>query len=815
MKILQRILITAFVLITTYESLIAQDKPSNTSIKGTVLDKSTGQPLELATIQVFSVDDSILIGGASTDKEGKFLIENLPEGNYNVKISYIGYNTAIAKDVRIEKNKSINLGTIKLEMNSESTEEIRVEDEAPIMTYEQGKKVYDVRKDLTAQNGTILDLLKNIPSVDVDNNGNVSLRGGGNVKILIDGKPSALLSNGTQILQNMPANIVEKIEIINNPSAKYEAEGISGIINIIMKQGEKSEGYSGNIKLNGGTEDKYNIYGSASLSKNKFNINGIYSFWNYSLPGITNIYRLNYSSSIARTIEQNFDWRYKGTSHYGSLSGDYDFDNFNNVSLVTSFFIFDRKIDNRNILNFYDASNNLTTKLDYLINDNRDGYFFDGTLTYTKKFEEKGRDFTAFINSSGRNENTLINYNISDNINNITKTKNESDFNFNFLNFQADYVHPLSETNKLETGIKSNFRMIKGDYKFYKLDSNTGNWEELLNKRNDADYKDLISAAYLNYSGAYKDFSYQVGLRSEHTYLDFSILNGSEKYNNKYIDLFPSVSLSQKLGIENQFQATYSRRINRPNLYLLNPFVEQVDEYTKRTGNPYINPEYINSFELGYTRSLNFAMLTLTGFFRNTKNSIQYLSYTDSTGIVLMKPDNRGTSNTYGLEFIVQGGLAKWWMIYGSVSYFNTNIFYNGGVDNFDKTYNAWSARISSNAAIPDLFDVQLTYFYYGKQETAQGSMDPFQTMNLSIQKSFFDKKLTIGLRINDLLNQQKFYRIASGSDFYQSLYQKTNSRAVFFTITFNFGEQLNSKSQKTAQKKQREIEGEIQNTGN
>lgn len=815
MKILFKILTTVFLTISICSSIIAQDKPSNTYIKGTVIDKSTGQPLELATIQVFNVEDSILIGGVSSDKEGKFLIENIPEGNYNVKISYIGYNTAIAKSVKIEKNKPLNLGTIKLEINSESTEEIKVEDEAPIMTYEQGKKVYDAKKDLTAQNGTVLDLLKNIPSVDVDNNGNVSLRGGGNVKILIDGKPSALLSNGTQILQNIPASIVEKIEIINNPSAKYEAEGISGIINIIMKQGEKNQGYSGNIKFSGGTEDKYNLYGTASIVKDKFNINGIYSYWTYTLPGITNLYRLNYSSSFARTIDQNFDWRYKGISHFGSLGGDYEIDKLNNISLVTSFFTFDRNTENKNILILFDASGNLISKLKYLINDNRDGNFFDGTLTYAKKFNEKGRDFTAYLNTSGRNENTQINYNISDNLNNTSKTKNESIFNFNFINFQADYIHPFSETNKLETGIKSNFRLINGDYKFYQLDFNTGNWEELLNKRNDADYKDLISAAYLTYSGVFKDFSYQLGLRSEHTYLDFSILNGLEKYNNKYIDLFPSVSLSQKLGIENQFQATYSRRINRPNLFLLNPFVEQIDEYTKRTGNPYLNPEYINSFEIGYTRSLNFAMLTLTGFFRNTKNSIQYLSYTDSTGIVLMKPDNRGTSNTYGLEFIVQGGLAKWWTIYGSVSYFNTNIFYNGSVDNFDKTYNAWSARISSNAAIPDLFDIQLTYFYYGKQETAQGSMDPFQMMNLSIQKSFFDKKLTIGLRINDLLNQQKFFRTASGNDFLQSLYQKTNSRAAFLTITFNFGEQLNSKSQKTAQKKQREIEGEIQNTGN
>lgn len=780
-----------------------------------MLDKNTNQPLELATVQVFNTEDSSLIGGAATDKEGKFLIEKIPTGSYTIRISFIGYNTAVVRNVKLEKDKVLNLGTIKLEVNSESTEEIQVEDEAPIMTYEQGKKVYDVKKDLTAQNGTVLDLLKNIPSVDVDNNGNVSLRGGGNVKILIDGKPSTLLSNGTQMLQNIPASLVEKIEIINNPSAKYEAEGISGIINIIMKAGEKNHGYNGNIRINGGTEDKYNIYGSASLVKGKFSFNGMYSFWNYSMPGKTDLYRVNYLSTVSRFIDQNFDWKYKGLSHYASLGGDWEINKHNTLSLVTSFFAFDRNINNKNILNFYDASNNLSSTIKYFLDDNRDGYYYDGTITYSKKFEEKNRDFTAYLNLSGRDENTLINYDIYDFMNTLTKTKNESNYKFDFLNLQADYVHPFSETNKLETGIKSNVRLINGDYKFYQLNANTGNWEEQFNKNNDVNYKDLISAAYITYSGNYKDFSYQAGLRTEHTYLDFSILDGTEMYNRSYIDFFPSISLSQKLGIENQFQTTYSRRINRPNLFLLNPFVENLDEYTKRTGNPYLNPEYINSFELGYTRSLNFAMLTLTGFYRNTKNSIQYLTYADSTGVNLMKPENRGTSNTFGLEFIVQGGLAKWWTVYGSVSYFNTNIFYDGGTNSFDKTYNAWSTRINTNAAIPDLFDVQITYFYFGKQETAQGSIDPFQMLNLSLQKSLFENKLIIGLRINDLFNQQKFYRVATGPDFSQIIYQKANSRAAFLTLTFNFGEQLSTKSQKTAQKKQREIEGEIQNTGN
>jgi outer membrane cobalamin receptor len=273
--------------------------------------------------------------------------------------------------------------------------------------------------------------------------------------------------------------------------------------------------------------------------------------------------------------------------------------------------------------------------------------------------------------------------------------------------------------------------------------------------------------------------------------------------------------LSQKIGIENTIQFTYSRRINRPGLQSLNPFVRQFDEYTKQTGDPYLKPEYINSAELGYTRSLSFVTLTLTGFYRNVNNSINFVNLVDSSGVSLIKPENVGTSNTAGAEFIAQGGFAKWWTYNGSLSYYNTNLFNNTGINIFDKTYSAWTGRISTTANIPDLVDVQLSYFYNGRQETSQGSIDPMQMMNLSIQKSFFEKKLILGFRVNDLLNTQKFAVALAGSDFSTALRQKSNSRAAFFTVTFNFGEQGSTKSQRTQQRKLRESENEIQQSGN
>jgi len=811
MNILKNIILPAVVITLIFTlSGFAQQSVQGV-VKGIVSDKSSGSPLESATIRIFKAQDSLLITGGSTDATGNFLITNVPEGTYDIRVSYVGYRTGVARNILINNEKGeINLGNVKLELITSTTEEIEVVSEAPIMTFEGDKRIYDAKKDLTAQSGTVLDVLKNVPSVEVDNDGNVSLRGSGNVKILINGKPSAMLSNGTQILQNIPGNMVEKVEVIHNPGAKYEAEGVSGIINIILKQ-EEDIGYNGNIKVNGGTQDKYNISGSANTKKGKFVLNASYSFWNYNLPGKSNIDRSNYSSINSHTVLQNFNWKYSGNSHYGSFGGDYELDKNRTLSLAGTIFYYERKLNNRNTLNFYDISGALTSTLLYNNDDRRKGFNFDGTISYTKKYEEKGRELTAFINYSGRNEDSPISYRIDDYINPVTLQERTQKYYFNFLNAQADYIHPFSETSKLEAGIKINARFINGDYNFLQYDNNSQNWIPVPGRYNDANYKDAISAFYGTFSGSYTDFSYNAGIRGEHTYLNFSILQGTQKYDRNYFDIFPSASLTQKIGPENQFQASYSRRINRPNLWFLNPFVEQFDEFTKRSGNPYLNPVYIHSVEAGYTRYFSFATLTLSGYYRNERDVINFFTTVDTNGVTFSQPRNVGKTNTYGVEFIAQTGLAKWWRINGSVSYYNTNSFGFDGMENYDKWFNALSARFSTSAQIPDIADVQLSYFYNGKQVNSQGTIDPFQMFNLAIQKSFFEKQLIVAFRINDLFNQQRFYLTANTNSFNQVVRQKTDSRVYFITLTFNFGKMDNTTSSRLLQRKQREQESEIQ----
>lgn len=789
----------------------AQSSNSGT-IKGTVLDKTSNVPLENASVRVIKFEDSTLLKGTSTDKEGKFSIEDVPFGLYTVKINYVGYIFAVAKNVTISSEKKlINFGTILLEQSSELSDEINVVEEAPAMTFENGKKIYNVEKDMNANSGSVMDVLKNIPSVKVDNDGNVSLRGGGNVKILIDGKESALLSNGNQALQNISANTVEKIEVINNPSAKYEAEGVSGILNIIIKKGQ-NVGYNGSFRLFAGTKDKYNFSTGSSVKKGNYCINGNYGFWNFYNPGHSTVERSSYKSIESRLAMQDLFWYFKGIGHFGSIGSDYDFDKFNNISFTGNAFYYRSDFGKDNYVNFYDVNNNLSNTLHNYNNDAREGFSIEGMLSYNKKYEEKGRELTVQTNyARRRNDHPLAftNYNPD---NTIYYTKAEDHFTFNNFNTQADYVHPFGEDNKLEAGLRNTYRKINADYKFLLLDDITKQWQVYQNRINDIIFNENISASYVTFNGKYKSFSYNLGLRGEFYYRKFELNQNADNFDQDYFGLFPNITLTQSLNKENVIQASYSRRINRPGMFQLNPFVFQNDEYLRRAGNPYLNPEYVNSFELGYTRYFNIATFTVNGYWRNVLDNINSYKTVDTNGGVFTTYKNTGTSDTYGLEFILQLNPAKWWSINGSANYYYNKIFNNNDFAEYNNEYNGFSSNVSSSLNIPDICDVQIQYGYDGVTLTPQGRFNPAHLLDISVQKSFLDRKLILGIRLRDIFDKDAVEYSMNTNEFYQKVYEKGHTRILYFTLSFNFGDQFSSNSQKNSQRRQREAGNEIRN---
>ncbi len=815
-KIILAIIILSFAFLA--EAYSQRNKDVVGSISGFVMDKSNGNPLESATIQVFKAKDSTLITGGATDKAGFFKIENVQGGKYNVLVSYIGYNSVYRKEVMITgKEKDVDLGTVNLTFSTEMTDVIEVVTEAPIMTMEVDKKVYNVEKDIVSQTGSATDVLKNIPSVTVDDDGNVSIRGSGNIKILINGKPSGLFGgDDNTVLENIPASTIEKIEVINNPSAKYEAEGIGGIINLILKQ-NKGFGYNGNLSISSGINDRYNINAGVNLKDEKYSLSLNYSWRKFTMTGIGDGYRENFFSDSLRFLDQSLDFNNKMQSHFLSAGFEYNFTKKHSLALTTGINFRDRERNAFEWSEFKNINNVINSLFSSRSIDDESGKNIDLSLVHRLLFEKKGQELSSSLsysrNTDDEVEDLTIQY-FDANRNPLNNTpdleKNDMNMKFNFVTFQSDYVHPLSEDSKLETGLKLNYRNILADQTYTYFDYINNIWAPDVARNNNADYTDYIPAGYLIFSNKYKNFSYKAGLRAEFTKVDFQIAQNNQNFSNDYFSLFPSLFLSQKLGKTDEVQLNYSRRINRPNMRFLNPFIDYSDPLNLRQGNPYLNPEYINSLEAAYVKYLDFAIVTASVFFKNVNDPINRYRTVDSTGVSLTTFKNLGKTYNYGIEFISQASFTKWWNTNINFSYFKMDTEGNDGSKDFNNSTYSYTAKLMSNMAIPDLFDFQLSYNYMGRTVSAQGITEPFQSFDVAFKKDFFFKRLSLSLRISDLFNQQKFQFTTNGTGFISENMRKRDSRMAMLTVTYRFGNDESSPGKKKKGQKENNNENEM-----
>ncbi|MBN1632629.1 MAG: TonB-dependent receptor [Ignavibacteria bacterium] len=791
-----------FLVFFLYTNLYSQPRTIKGIISGKVIDKSADLPLESATIQVINIIGDEFVNGGASDSRGEFRITNIPAGTYNIKISYIGYNTSILKGIIVNRsNTNVNIGNIVMELSSEVTEEIEVTTEAPVMKMEFEKKVYELKQSIVSESGSAIDVLKNVPSVTVDNDGNISIRGSESIKIFIDGKPSGLFgSDNTTILEQIPSNSIEKIEIINNPSAKYEAEGMAGILNIILKKNVDLIGYNGSISVNAGTEDKYNTTLGISLRKDNFGISANYSFRSFRMPGTGDGLRTNFFSDSLRTLYQFEEHNRKMQSHFASLGFDYDINDRNNLNLGLNINFRNRKRSEYTDYDYFNVNNILVQNLDNRSSENDDGFNIEGTLSHQLKFNEKNRLLTTSLNYSLNNSDEIIDrskqkYNTSGNPSeNPLLSKDLFDEKYKFATFQSDYTHPLNGNSKFETGIKFNYQNINITSDYQNFDYNSLSWISDILKNDDYKYNQYIGAAYGSYAIKIKDFGIQAGLRMEYTNTDFTLSNTSDYYKNDYIDFFPSLNLTQKIGNSNELGLNYSRRINRPRARFLNPFVDYSDPLNLRSGNPELQPEYINAFELNYIKYFSSTSITSSVFFRNATDVINRFRRIDSSGISITTFENIARANSYGVELILQSAFTKWWNNMASFSYFSTDLKGNDGIQEITNSSSSWTGKIMSNIALPDIVNIQLAYNYFGKRVMLQGSIEPLHSLDIAFRKDFFNKRLSISLNIRDVLKTMKFEIETNGTGFTSSFNHNRNSRIVFLTLTYKFGTEMKEK---------------------
>jgi outer membrane receptor protein involved in Fe transport len=785
------------VISASFTDSYAQHRNFPGTISGTVLDNNGNAPLEQAVIRIFKSKDSTLVTGELTDAQGNFSIK-VPYGNFKVEATYTGYKKHTQDGISVtSSNPSITLETIKLSSSDISTEEITIEGQKPLVEITPEKKVINVENNLVTKGESAIDLLKKIPMVTIDNSNNVILRGSPNVKLLINGKESALTDN----LDQMPADMVKNIELITNPPAKYESEGLAGIINIVLKEDEKS-GMNGMVNLGAGTYDKYNGSANFNLKKDKFTVSGNYYYGtNYNTTASsTNL--VNSLNSPTYTNQNDLS-TFKRRFQY--FSGDIDYKFNQNQSLnLRGFFGFGRFNGSDNGQNY--ILNNLQNLTSYFTKDNQtntSGHHYNLSLTYDGKFKQNEQLSGNLSYSLGKFDNTLNqtlqyydgNY-VPINNTPYIEIDNRDNTHY-FFNSQLDFVKPFSKDSKLELGYKGVVRSNDINYVSDTLDYNTNQYVENLDISNDFNYREQIYALYAEYGNSFGNFSFNAGLRAEQTFTKGFLVTTNQAFTSKYLDFFPTLNLMEKLGKVEQIQASYSRRINRPNNFRLNPFVNNSDPLNPVYGNPYLKPEYTDSYELNFVTAIGNTSITPSLFLRKTKNQMtKYATSTDSN-VTIWTFENLGSSTSSGLDLIIGSQILKWWNLNATMSFYNLS-YEGGNIDNFSAPSGfTFKGNFSTFFNLPNLFNLQLFYNYQGKNYTSQGTLKPIQSFDVGISRTFFNNSLTVMLKANDIFKTLDYNSYTSGLGFSQTSTSTYNSRGLLLTLTYNFGKQEKSNNKK------------------
>lgn len=799
-NIYKKIALLFFIVFIGAGSSSAQNTSNETgSVTGIVVERGTNTPVQDVTVTLFKSEDSSKVGGANTDAAGMFVITGVPYGNYKLEVNLIGYGTAVVRGIVVSKdNPNANVNTISLRAGITETEEIVVETEKSAIEFKADRKIYNVDGQMVTQGGSAADVLKNIPSVSVDNDGNISLRGNTNVRITVDGKPFGLQGqNRSTILQQIPANQIASIEVMTNPGAKFDAEGVSGVINIILKKSDNF-GYNGSLQLNTGTQDKYTGSLNLNARQSDFNFYGNYDFRRFNSPVTGDVTRYNYIDPDAYYLDQNNSAHSRNTNHFVKGGIDYNPNELNSMSLSGNYM----NREGRRNGNGHSLQQNTAgiTTLEYLSNsgEDRKGYTVDANFYYQRKWKDSKRTLTGDFTFS-RNDDDLNSFTTETPItpvvpNPLNRLQTNDEKNNNFIG-QVDLVNPFSETMKLEAGLKTTINDIDQDYITNDFNYTTNQFAVNPNFTNRFKYTENVYAAYLSYSGSINDFSYVLGVRGEQTNTKGDLVTTNQQFDQNYFDLFPSASLSQKLGKTEEISLSYSRRIQRPQSWALNPFKQATDPLNYFSGNPNLKPQYTNSFELSFIKYLNTTTVTPSVFYRRTTDLIQRVRELLDSNVAGVTFANYAKESSYGVELIVNSQLFQFLNLNGSVSYFKTESDAQNLTPGLVNSNSTWSGRASAMATLPDYFNLMLSYFYSGEITFPQGNLAPFQSFDASISKDFFDKSLTLGFRFSDIFNTLNFkVNIVNDASFREDITFKRDSRTAFFNLTYRFGNYKDNK---------------------
>jgi len=775
-------------------------------ISGRIVDAQTGAPIEYTTIRLFTLDQNKLVNGVIADSKGNFKLTSVPDGKYKVVVDFLGYQKIEKSDVVLNKdNRNITFDDIKLSSSQTTLQGVTITGKKPLIENKIDKMVYNTERDVSSLSGVATDVLKKVPQIAVDIDGNVELQGNSNIRFLIDGKPSVLFgSNITDVLQSIPASQIQNIEVITSPGAKYDAEGTGGIINIILKK-NKAMGFNGNLSLSGGTRLE-----NGSLNMNmrhgNFGMNAFFS-GNAQLLSTTvnSMDRKSWDTTSTTRLLQNGSSNFTRDGYQSGIGMDWDLTKRDNISATLNYNYFENQskgsADRQTLLQdglgvpLSDINDRILTSNSFHQNA------YEWGLNYKRKFKKEGQDFEVLLNSSNGNKysgyDQMQDHLLPTTIYNSSYAKNPGIENE--TNLEINYVQPLTKDVIVETGAKMTHDKINSTSDVYLLNTTTGNYDYSTTQSSLVNYNRNVYAGYLSLTfKLFKALDVKTGLRDEYTESQADFLHTGLIDLKPSNSVVPSIVFAHTLSENQNIKLSYSRRIQRPEYRDMNPFIDASDPKNISTGNPNLRPEIGDKLELSYIQTFkNGANINATLFYRGNKDDIQ--SYTqflptykigDSTytNVAINTRENIGREDNYGFNLFVSYPVKEKFEIRGNISFFDryiiTGLTSGGNIHGIN-----YRANINASYQVSSSLIVEAMGNFNSSRINAQGTMPSFTTYNFAFRKQFLKKKASFALTANNFFDKYINMKTElSGTNFSIMNYRQMPFRSFGFNFTYKFG---------------------------
>ncbi len=809
-----------FLLLIIPHALLAQarrgagDQKPTLTVTGEVVDSITGQYLPFATVSFLHQETNQLITGGICNEIGEFSISDIAMNSYTLLVEYMGYEPKSIGNLRLVPNRAemtsgtsnfsrsdaglvYALGNVGLSKSADLIQEVELVEEKALVVQGIDRKIFNVSQDITSSGGTAIELMEKLPSVQVDVDGNVSLRGSDQVRLYVDGKPSMLSSS--ELLETMPASMIENVELITNPSAKFSPEGMAGIINIVLKKNKKS-GLNGQLLTSVAYPIKNNFTALLNRRSDKLNLFGSYSFMDrprtFEYESTMNVYN---GDTISRILENKTGL---GTKKSHSFKGgiDYTPNDRTSFSLQTSYTLSDNinndTIDNTTYDILSDASDpdllNSTLLIDSMYTKSiTDQTNWNVDLSGKHKFKnEVNMDFVLNKSRNVRDKNNTYNRLLASRDSIIDNKRNNNQFET-----KVDFAYGTEQAGKFEWGVSARKREFDESQNGSYYDVNLEAWVNDSLISNQFIYSDEVYSTYLTYAKAFGSWSYQAGLRTEQMYTNSNLV-GAGQYNNDYLEVYPSAYLNYSLDETSSFNASYSRRVNRPRTGMLNPFPRYSSVSSKMIGNPYLMPEFVSAFEIGYQKFGRGTTFSTSVYAKDITNKHSRFTYVDSNNISITTHENMAGAFDLGFEMMYSKQLTPTFNFMLSTNIYKSFVDATNLTTEYnDETWGSWSSfnfGYKKNG-----HKIQLSGWVSPGRDIGQGTMKTMFSSDIAYSTSILKESGKLTIKYSDIFKSRRYAMDLTGPGFDRSFEFRRQNQFLTFSLTFNFGEQLKSKSYK------------------